>query len=76
MTNSKENQNQTLTQGETKQNPNKLGTYWTKAKDEQRLLKRRKDWGFPPVKADGSPSDYRGGYFKNREKRHSQTLTH
>ena len=64
MTNCKKNKNQTLT-GETKQNPNKLRTYWTKVKDEQKLLKRRKNWGFPPVKADGSPSDYRCGYFKN-----------
>lgn len=50
----------------TKQNQNKLKTYWMKIIDELKL-RRRKDWDFLPVKIDLSSSDNKGVCFKRRE---------
>lgn len=50
-----------------KERPNKIHINWEFIGKNKRLInrkKRRQDWGLPPLKVDGSPSDNRSGYFE------------
>ena len=44
-----------------KERPNKTQINWELIEKNKKLINnnniKRQDWGFPPVKADGSPSD-------------------